>query len=119
MDWKYLFTSFEGRISRQPFWIGVGVLIAISVVAQILDGVLGTHSAGSGIGLVSGLAMLVCIYPAIALYAKRWHDRDKSGWWSLIGFVPIIGAVWMLVELGILKGTEGANQYGQDTLAGQ
>ena len=41
---------------------------------------------------------------ALALYAKRWHDRDKSGWWSLIGLVPIIGAIWLIVELGILEG---------------
>ncbi len=54
------------------------------------------------------------LYPAIALYAKRWHDRGKSGWWSLIGLIPVIGGLWMLIELGFLKGTGGANQYGAD-----
>ena len=60
---------------------------------------------------------LASIYLALALYAKRWHDRDKSGWWSLIGLVPFIGAIWILVELGILEGTRGPNQYGPDPLA--
>lgn len=116
MDWKYLFTSFEGRINRGKFWAGVGVLIAVGVVAQIIDALLGTMNE-SGFGVVSVIVMLASIYPAIALYAKRWHDRDKSGWWSLIMLVPLIGAIWLLVELGILEGTRGANQYGPDPLA--
>ena len=65
---------------------------------------------------VSIIAALALIYPAIVLYAKRWHDRGKSGWWTLIGLVPIIGGLWMLIELGFLKGTDGDNQYGPDPL---
>jgi uncharacterized membrane protein YhaH (DUF805 family) len=57
------------------------------------------------------------LYSVFAVYAKRWHDRDKSGWWSLIILVPIIGGIWFLVECGILPGTPGANQYGPDPLA--
>ena len=116
MDWKYLFTSFDGRINRAKFWAGVGVLFAIGIVAQIIDALLGT-TGESGLGIVGVIVMLASIYPALALYAKRWHDRDKSGWWSLIALVPIIGAIWLLVELGILEGTRGANQYGPDPLA--
>lgn len=113
MDWKYLFTSFEGRIGRQSYWMGVLALVAVSVVAGVLDAILGTAGEG-GYGIVTILAALAIIYPALALYAKRWHDRGKSGWWSLIGLVPVIGGLWMLIELGILKGTTGANQYGAD-----
>jgi uncharacterized membrane protein YhaH (DUF805 family) len=113
MDWKYLFTSFEGRIGRQGYWMGVLVFIGVSIVAALLDVILGTVGE-SGWGIVSVLATLAMLYPAIALYAKRWHDRGKSGWWSLIGLVPIIGGLWMLIELGFLKGTEGSNQFGAD-----
>ena len=48
------------------------------------------------------------LIPAIIVHIKRFHDRDKSGWWVLIGLVPIIGAIWLLIELGFLKGTPGA-----------
>lgn len=116
MDWKYLLTSFEGRINRAKFWAGVGVLVAIGIVASLIDLMLGTTSQ-NGFGLISGITSLVSIYLALALYAKRWHDRDKSGWWSLIGLVPIIGFIWIVVELGILEGTKGANKYGPDPLA--
>ena len=117
MDWKHLLTSFEGRINRARLWAGVGVLFAIGLVANLLDAMLGTRLAGpDSMGVVSLLTTLASIYPALAVYAKRWHDRDKSGWWSLIILVPIIGPIWMLVELGILQGTRGANRYGPDPL---
>jgi uncharacterized membrane protein YhaH (DUF805 family) len=113
MDWKYLFTSFEGRIGRKTFWTGILVMFAVGFVAGVIDLVLGTANE-DGVGVVGIIAALILIYPAIALYAKRWHDRGKSGWWTLIGLIPIIGGIWMLIELGILKGTSGANQYGAD-----
>jgi uncharacterized membrane protein YhaH (DUF805 family) len=117
MDWKYLFTSFDGRINRKPFWLGIVVMIAISIVASILDLIFGTRSAENGFGIISGIVSLIMIYPSLALYAKRWHDRGKSGWWSLIILVPLVGAIWILVELGFLRGTEGPNNYGNDPIA--
>lgn len=117
MDWKYLLTSWDGRINRAKFWIGVLALIVLSLIANMLDAVLGLHVGAYGIGLFGIIVSLASIYFALALYTKRWHDRDKSGWWSLIALVPFIGAVWILVELGMLEGTRGANQYGPDPLA--
>lgn len=115
MDWKYLLTSFEGRINRGKFWAGVGVLIAVSILASIIDAMLGTMGE-RGVGVVGGIVSVVSIFPALAIYTKRWHDRDKSGWWTLIILVPVIGFIWMLVELGILEGTRGSNRFGSDPL---
>lgn len=111
MDWKYLLTSYEGRINRAKFWAGVGVIFAISILGSIIDAVLGAE------GIVSIIVTIALLYFIFAIYAKRWHDRDKSGWWSLIGLVPIIGGIWILVECGILEGTKGANRFGPDPLA--
>jgi len=113
MDWKYLLTSFEGRIGRRSFWMTILAFLVGSIVLRILDGVLNTPSF-YGTGVLGGLFALALIYPALALYAKRWHDRGKSGWWSLIALIPIIGSIWLLVELGFLKGTPGPNAYGPD-----
>jgi len=115
MDWKYLLTSFEGRINRGKFWAGIGVLIAVSILASIIDAMLGTMGE-RGVGVVGGIVSVVSIFPALAIYTKRWHDRDKSGWWTLIILVPVIGFIWMLVELGILEGTRGSNRFGSDPL---
>jgi uncharacterized membrane protein YhaH (DUF805 family) len=63
-----------------------------------------------------GILLLITLWPSLALYAKRWHDRGKSGWWSLIMLIPIIGGIWMLIELGFLRGTDGPNRFGNDRL---
>jgi uncharacterized membrane protein YhaH (DUF805 family) len=118
MDWKYLLTSFEGRINRAKFWAAIGVFIVAGLVASVIDNLLLRISFGdSGVGPVYLIVMIASIYCALAVYAKRWHDRDKSGWWSLIMLVPIIGGVWLLVECGILEGTRGPNRFGADPLA--
>jgi len=118
MDWKYLLTSFDGRINRGKFWAAVGILFAVGIIAMIIDNLLGTTIEGLPYGYVYIIAVLCSIYIALAVYAKRWHDRGKSGWWSLIMLIPIIGPIWLLVECGILEGNRGANQYGPDPLGG-
>ncbi len=113
MDWNYLFTSFEGRINRQPFWIGTLILmVAHWIVAGIGYGLFG-ETAGS---VVAGVISLILLYPGLAVAVKRWHDRNKSGWWVLIVLIPIAGAIWYLVECGFLRGTPGPNNYGPDPL---
>jgi uncharacterized membrane protein YhaH (DUF805 family) len=60
--------------------------------------------------------VLVASYCAIALGVKRCHDRDRTGWFMLVNFVPLL-CLWPLVELTFFKGTEGPNKYGPDPLA--
>jgi len=122
-----LFTSFDGRINRQKWWLGLIVLvIAEWIIFAIIGMLFGVGMMGGmdpenpeispAAAVLMGIIGLIFLYPALALYAKRWHDRGKSGWWTLIGLVPIIGGLWILVELGFLRGTEGPNQYGNDPL---
>jgi uncharacterized membrane protein YhaH (DUF805 family) len=117
MDWAYLLTSFEGRIGRKSYWLASIVLGVFIIIAELLDMVLGM-TLENGAGILTVIASLLTIYPSVAIYAKRWHDRGKSGWWTLILLVPVIGAIWMLVECGFLRGTDGDNQYGPDPLRG-
>jgi uncharacterized membrane protein YhaH (DUF805 family) len=115
-DWKYLFTSFDGRINREPFWAGVLVLIGANIVLAILGSILGMIFGP--LQYLASIGSLVLIYPAVALYAKRWHDQAKSGWWTLIALVPLLGAIYMIYMLGIKEGEPAANQYGQNPLGG-
>lgn len=71
----------------------------------------GTYDAKDGVGLFSSIFSLVVIVPAFLVYIKRWHDRDKSGWWMLIVLIPLVGLIWFLVELGLLPGTPGSNRF--------
>lgn len=65
------------------------------------------------------LAVLVFdIWAGLGLAVKRFHDRDKSGWWILIQLIPLVGAIWYIVETGFLPGTPGTNRFGPDPLLG-
>jgi uncharacterized membrane protein YhaH (DUF805 family) len=115
MNITHLLFSYQGRIRRLHFWLAA---IGVGVVFGVLYGILFSMSGmaqGSPNGLVLallGVLYIVYIYIALALDVKRCHDRDKSGWFVLIGLIPIIGAIWLLVELGFLDGTQGPNRFG-------
>ncbi|MBI2994385.1 MAG: DUF805 domain-containing protein [Gammaproteobacteria bacterium] len=122
--------SFNGRLNRQPWWIlGISVS-AVAVVLQVVVSItLGTVSApgeagappgmaGGGLaGIIVLIVSLAALWINLALTAKRFHDRDKSAWWILIGLIPVVGALWILVDCGFLKGTEGDNRFGANPLA--
>ena len=124
--------SFNGRISRSEYWLkGVLVIVAAIIALQILTAII-VAAAGSGAAAADdadtgiaalfaglGIALLLWFLAAIpllwitlALYAKRFHDRGKTGWMALVVFIPIIGPFWILIECGFLPGDPGANAYG-------
>ena len=113
-----LLFSFQGRIGRQDWWVFAVLVIGFGggIVAGVIDTMMGYRTPENPIG--PGIIVnLLLIWPSLALTVKRWHDRDKSGWWVLINLIPIIGWIWGLVENGFLKGTAGPNRFGEDPLA--
>jgi len=58
------------------------------------------------------LLYIPVIWISLAIQVKRWHDRDKYGWWIFISLIPIIGPIWAFVENGCLSGTDGVNRFG-------
>jgi uncharacterized membrane protein YhaH (DUF805 family) len=101
--------GFKGRLKRMPWWI---TTIVANLGLGMVDAVFGFPRAS-----ILFLLLLAppLIWILIAVQIKRWHDRDKSGWWFLINFVPIIGWLWVLIECGFLKGTTGPNRFGEET----
>jgi len=107
---RSLFTT-DGRISRSQWWtvelVWLGVCVALGglmELAFIIEVMAVIFFWGGG-----GLAFIAQI--------KRWHDRGKPGNWCLISFIPVIGWLWVVIELGFLRGTEGPNGYGNDPTA--
>ena len=123
---KDLLFGFHGRANRAKFWL---VALGIFVIEVIIFAALGGTTAmstdpqqamaniGPGVGIVLFVFGIVALWISIAVAVKRYHDRNKSGWWVFIVFVPIIGGIWYLIECGFLRGTPGPNDYGPDPLA--
>ncbi len=80
----------------------------ITVVLSIIDG---TLDSSTGFGLLSGIFSLAILVPSIAVSVRRLHDIDRTGWWVLLSFVPLIGAIVLLV-FAVQEGTPGDNRYG-------
>ena len=112
MTLSQLLFTFEGRIGRKAYWFAVVILFAAGLLASLIDRILFADPNS----ILSLVVSLVSFLASIAVAVKRWHDRDKSGWWVLIVFVPLIGWVWTIVENGFLPGTPGPNRYGPDPL---
>ena len=67
-------------------------------------------------GILLGLYSLVIFIPNLAVAVRRLHDQGKSGWWILIGLVPLIGGIWLII-LYFMDGTRGPNRFGPDPKA--
>ncbi|MGA2777704.1 MAG: DUF805 domain-containing protein [Steroidobacteraceae bacterium] len=93
------YVDFSGRAKRPEYWwyalFVFLVSIAISAVSRP----------------ASGLFSLVTLLPSLAVAARRLHDTDRSGWWQLLWFIPVIGWIIMLIFL-VTEGQPGDNEYG-------
>ena len=103
------YVNFSGRACRSEYWYWILFIIIADIVAAIIDQAL-------GIQLVTGLFGLVTIIPNIAIAIRRLHDLDRTGWWVLLGFIPLIGWIILLIWY-VTKGTDGPNRFGPDPLA--
>jgi uncharacterized membrane protein YhaH (DUF805 family) len=121
------YVDFSGRARRREYWMFVLVNVVIVIALSVIDTLLGTGgfraTAGGGsfyaansLGLLSGLYTLAVLLPSIAVTVRRLHDTDRSGWWILLGFIPIIGGIILLVFY-VLEGTRGPNRFGPDPKA--
>jgi len=110
------YAVFNGRARRSEYWWFVLFNIIISLALGAIDGVTGTFSQAAGLGLLGGLYTLAVLLPSLAVTVRRLHDTGRSGWWFLIMFVPLIGAIVLLVFM-LLDSKPGQNQYGANPKA--
>ena len=114
------YANFSGRARRSEYWYFMLCYYIISILAIVLDSVLGSGFQIEGISLGYGWITLAIalghIIPSLALLVRRLHDVGKSGWFYFIVLIPLIGAIWLLV-LECTEGTKGDNNYGADPKA--
>lgn len=108
------YAQFDGRSNRREYWMFqllqtmiLIVLIGISVAAdfayiEVVPTIMGVLLVG---------VILACFVPNLAVTIRRLHDTDKSGWFLLVGAIPLVGGIVMLVFL-VLPGSPGENRFG-------
>jgi uncharacterized membrane protein YhaH (DUF805 family) len=108
--WKK-FAVFEGRAARTEYWMFFLFNILIGIVLAVADLATGTFSEETGLGLLGGLYSLAVLIPSIAVTVRRLHDTGRSGWWVLVGLIPLLGVLVLLVFM-VLDSEPGENAYG-------
>lgn len=98
------YATFSGRARRSEYWFWVLATFIVSMVAGIIDAIIGTQVLGY-------VVVLATIVPNLAVGARRLHDTGRSGWWQLIGIIPIIGWILLIVWYAT-DGDPGANEHG-------
>ena len=94
MKYRDLFFSYQGRISRKPFWIGNLIMFAVLMVLvtplTLLIAFGGVNWGRRGAASISLVAFLILLYPWTAILVKRMHDRDRPGILALLYVVPAL-----------------------------
>ena len=98
------YVNFSGRASRPAYWWWFLFAILASIVANIID-------AAIGVTIVSIIVALGLFLPGLAVAFRRLHDTDRSGWWILIGLIPLIGFIVLLIFF-VQKSDPADHQYG-------
>jgi len=98
------YVTFSGRSSRSAYWWWYLFGVLVLVVSLAID-----YALGAG-GILYVLVALAMLLPNLAVLVRRLHDAGHSGWWLLIGLLPLIGAIVLLVFT--LQGSDQPNQWG-------
>ena len=146
MDWQQFLFSTGGRVTRSQFWLAVLIYFLTIVVATGATLFIITAPPSDLAALIlyigGGLLFLCVFFSAMAVTIKRLHDRNRIGWWNvpmvvlpclllsasnglvsestseLLWLIATVLGLWGVIELGCLRGTVGANRFGEDPLAG-
>ena len=115
------YVTFSGRALRSEYWWWILFVFLVALVTSIIDGavvapMLGYEAFSEEAGEpLSTLVSLAFFLPGLAVGARRLHDIDKSGWWLLIGLIPLIGII-VLIYWFVQRGTDGPNRFGESPL---
>ena len=99
------YAVFEGRASRQEYWMFTLFHFIISFAIGFITGMLSAITKTDQ-SILSSIYTLATIVPIFAVNIRRMHDTDRNGWWCI---VPILGLVY-----SIEAGQTGPNKYGSD-----
>lgn len=107
------YVDFSGRAARSEYWFFTLFTMLVSLVTSVVDNIV-----LSGAPVTNAIATLAFLLPGIAVAVRRLHDTERSGWWMLLIFIPLVGAI-VLVVWFCMRGTVGPNRFGADPLPDQ
>lgn len=96
------YAVFKGRANRKEYWYFWLFVFIIELIALVC------------IPKIAPLFYLLFLIPTLAVTARRLHDVELSGWWSVATLIPL-GWLALLFAL-VKKGDLEENKYGSPSL---
>jgi len=112
------FAQFDGRSRRAEYWLFLLFTILADIVALLLGGLFDNPPSPDAQPEMIAYAILslALLLPSLGVAVRRLHDTNRSGWWYLLIFLPIIGGIIILIFM-LTPGVRGPNRYGPDPKA--
>ena len=119
MNWffdaiKNRYADFDGRASRQEFWMFNLFYLLFVIAISLL--IIPFGNSETGLNIIFGILVVYSLGLAIPIWAvtvRRLHDIGLSGWWSLLSFIPYLGTVVLLI-MCCMDSKPGSNKYGNN-----
>ena len=111
MFWQRAF-NFTGRSRRKEYWAATlfnSIFIFIFLSSIFIE----DHSISKILYFLYVIFILIIAIPNLSLCIRRLHDVGKSGWFYLIGFIPIIN-LWPVALILFVDSEPHTNQWGED-----
>jgi uncharacterized membrane protein YhaH (DUF805 family) len=110
------YAMFSGRARRSEYWVfalfNTIIMVALQIFVSIMAGM--NSDMGAGLfGILYFVYVLAVLVPSIAVTIRRLHDTGRSGWWLLLGLIPLVGAIVLLIFL-VTDSLPQENQYGSN-----
>jgi uncharacterized membrane protein YhaH (DUF805 family) len=105
------YAVFQGRAQRKEYWYYILFFVLFAIVVSLVENALGLADPETGSGPLSLVYSLALLVPSIAVAVRRLHDTGRSGWWILIGLIPVVGAI-VLIVFYVFDSEPGDNEYG-------
>lgn len=105
------YVVLEGRAQRQEYWYFILFNLLITFILVGFDILIGQFNELTGLGLLSGIYTMLVLLPGISVTVRRLHDTGRSGWWALVGIIPLLGGLVLLIFMA-LDSDPGPNRFG-------
>ncbi len=111
------YVTFSGRAQRSEYWYFVLFGVILGFLTGFLDAIFfGAPSDPNNVQPLNLIASLAMLLPGLSVSVRRLHDINRSGWWQLIVFIPVVGFILLIVWF-CARGTQGDNRFGPDPLS--
>ena len=100
------YVTFSGRARRSEYWWWFLFAVIVYIVSGAIDAAAGTYP------IIYAICILAIFLPTLAVTVRRLHDTGRSGWWILLGLIPLVGSIILIVFY--CQDSQGPNKYGEN-----